>query len=1500
MHPSYVAMARRFVLAYLLMQWALSQQAYGLSTFTCRCYYDTTIAPATLVVTAICSTTQGSVPTLECHCRDAGTAFAVTTACPQDSPSTVELSATRSFHTTSSVCSNEQFDAVPDLTDSSCVGDVALDNGVRPFSVAVQHGPDGVCMRTTVFAPCSRSDAVDCVYSAWNNGTCELIDADTPCGCRQRIDNRTVLVEARNGGAGCDTDTLTRFTACGECGVCDDPCANWEWSAWTPCNHHCNQHVVPMDYDPYYRTAFRTRYQRLTKSTNLTAAECGLVNETALCSELPNCVNTFGPDHDEPACTLSSTPIEYIHFAPPCGLTYRTEVYNITLVAPTVAPYGCPSPHKRFYEQMNTCVWHPDDPNEIVKCVDIYNDTRGVHCHEHWRYKFHEPAAAPYRPCMHNTTAASSDYQTNWPGALRRTPQVIGRPNTTAHIVWPIPGPQLGPFMWFMSVLVPQTAAAELGKTVDPLVPPPFLYGSDDVWSLVRTQPRYLSDQLIDQFDSDTARERATPTLGVREEGTYHQSCYHTCLSTAAAAMATEPCAVLYLPWDSSDNPSTLFESEFHTSQSLHRFTGILKPNPATGVLDQVEPMGFWPISSDTGTYAGGVAYCTVNTFGATLEGFGCETELIDGFSYGMDALAPRVGSTHAIFVQMNLTTGFPDTVTPTLCHFTQDASWQGCGYYEFKCLRDADTDILYFQCPWTNEWVLNNTIPLDWPGRYADCTDAETRSFCSPTSYARPFQRMCVRERTRFNEISGHTYTSSPYVRTCESRPCTATEQRNVCNGTYSHGCEAKCVFDVNTQRELCEVDYDFVAPYTTGNVTSCPYPSATRPARFCTHEEQNKRHDFCGWGRFDRGPHLVADPTCRVTCSDVRLSEDCKLEVRCNATEGDELSAWVHVYADTTPPTPASEWYNSTEWNQTEFEAHTRPCTLQQQLDLCGSYAHECRYYNDSGTIKLVDGLCGPPSEVPVRACVGYELWHSCALGFATHPKRPSQFCFATFAEATEAQPHDLFYNKTLWMMCSHTSVVFKAAVPDLPDARNVLVPKQYADFTLGTNESTRDCGEGWLTDPQRAPCRARACRYTHDRGFFDCECNVDTCHCPNRRPIDLRTKTGVRCSAAGSRRVTTTSRGGRDDARTYCGTHAVAARINCTVGSGGYETCELDISLPFAPCTCNASLGVEVVPYGGFACGGTAAECTPPELRSCGEATESCVFAHARWPDEPLRNASLDSLEGPHCRCFSWAVTGESLRDHVDGLDLDDSDASDADTFPAKFSSTRQFAYWNGSMSGKATLESFFASVCVFPLTAFDGADPSAACVAPHDEVQRLCERDNTTSVRDVSDGSYVDVPGQLNPYKRTYVSELDLVRWPLHYNHTTYMVPSPVDACGALATHAVARFFDFKPYNESRVYIPWPEIPTVPQRLTVVPNSCQCPTRDPPTLYAFNEDGTTTCVDVSDTEPTEHPAHYVTIPLEADTPLEAAMLGNYTTGWALNLSSIFSDTQDAVCT
>lgn len=1517
------------------------------ATFTCDCLYRTT--PTALTVRATCTTPAGSVPALGCHCADAGATRAVTAPCVSAalSPSIVEVT----FEVVSNVCSM-QIDAAE---ATSCVGPSCLEGeavAVHWGALTPGESDPATCTRRATTTACTKQGPCDCVPSAtWTNGTCAPPNGADPCDCKVRVDTREVLVPARDGGAEC-TD-LTRTVHCGGCGECEDPCASWEWSPWSPCSTDCASAEYDVTYGPgmfdpptyTLRSAtygYRNRTQRLKPFVAHLQAQCAdsLLTERHNCTDQPLCSET---DTVTPSCILGNA--VYRAFAPPCGYTARTEEYAISATAPGNDPYGCPPATRKHYTTLRPCIFDLDDPLEPTQCVGIFDGGLGPKCHEDpntgiYGLRFRQPSGTQMQSCISpDSTTAPSEVPDGLP--VPQYPRFVYNEldddiaYTAARVLFvypekrseqtPLPVPPNGAIPAYMQQ---KPEEYNYDARFEAIVPPLFLAGSGrgGAWERALTYMRVQWNSSMDAALAELRRERDAPTTPVQRGRTYEeQSCFLLCRSYAGTLAATRPCLVAAqeATWSTYANNLDLLEP---TSDNQYVYTALVEPDPNTGRITRVRPLGYG--SSDTYHFVANngetITYRALPPYNDDAYDWttdGVPSELVEadraegvrdpGGSAPLAGSPPSGRGVYTVHTRLNLTVGYPVPAFP--CRPDDDGSWRGCGSYEVKCLKNTSDQTaptaFWYLCPWApRNWTTSNVVPLTWPGRNATCTPAESRAYCSPPSYARPFIRHCVRPIVRYNDQAGHEFGDTD-VRPCESRPCTGSEQRAVCHGAHSHACEYRCFYNEATRTESCRADEETIARSSFASTGACFYASS-RPARFCTHAERERVRETCRTTRSQWPSQAVADPTCRVTCDDDHLTTGCRVEVRCNATHGDHDLAWVPLYGDLTPLTPASSWANTSGVTQLDYLAQTRACTPTEQLTHCGAYAHECRV-NATSPYKLVDGVCGPASAKPVRACTDRELMDSCALGVLTSERRQSRFCRVTFNGT------DLFWNRTVEMICSHTELVFTAAAPAAIDPfaainnYGFVVPKVHASHTLSNETSEAQCGAGWATDRDRRACSARVCRYTHRDGFAECECDLNTCGCPNRQPVNLLTRTGVPCaSPTGERRVLALDghgAGGPNDARTYCGTYAESALINCTLRANGTETCALSSSNwgEFAPCACNTTLGAPVAPLGGLPCGGTAAACTPREMIECGEAAESCQFVHGQGPSGvPVRNSTLAPLEYTRCRCLHYAVTGASLESSVRALlgpsHLNNTNFTDPVLRPLAHSTARYFPYWNTSL-GYDTLEAFFASQCVFPLDAFDGANANDTCRNVHDFTTRMCDWKP-------GDSGYVASP---DPYRRRYVSTRGLVRWPADYNHTTHVVPVPAAAAAQRVNGKYVRFVgsfsDFVPSIVARTVDLWDdgtELDETPHRVTPLPNSVRCPMPD--TMYAIGADGAIECVptpsdggSVSLTATVQRQALTVTVPVDAHTPQAAMEVGSLLGGWVLNLTTAYSGTVAGEC-
>lgn len=338
------------------------------------------------------------------------------------------------------------------------------------------------------------------------------------------------------------------------------------------------------------------------------------------------------------------------------------------------------------------------------------------------------------------------------------------------------------------------------------------------------------------------------------------------------------------------------------------------------------------------------------------------------------------------------------------------------------------------------------------------------------------------------------------------------------------------------------------------------------------------------------------------------------------------------------------------------------TRVCTGDEQLALCGRYSHACEalcvYDITLGryvcTPRVARGLsCSDETPRPSRFCSGEEMQSVPSLNYSTDPRGAMHRCrvvcddalltvgcqlqtqnsvsgvwssVVVAGESTRACTQSEYENTcadsidACTVVCNGgTCTVLSRCYPSAVFAPTNRVP---AAMVLGDVESSAQCGPGWASDPERNPCRAISCEYTHARGFFNCTCDVATCGCPNRWKGDT-----FACAAASGDYDTDPAMlglGGPLDAAVYCGTYARRARVSCVAG-----VCSL------VPNTCVCKTNVH--PFGGKPCGGTAAACTREETLQCGPGVSQCVFVHARGLYVTPTRPSQDG-EYTKCTCGS----------------------------------------------------------------------------------------------------------------------------------------------------------------------------------------------------------------------------------------------------------------------
>jgi len=1520
------------------------------ATMTCVCDYTT--LPKRLVVTATCQVPAGARPVVVCSCADAGSSFAVSAPCPDASSSTVALASTewRAFDAISSVCSMR----LGPSTQGRCVGSSCVPNEcirlstlgmVRTTADAELAKVGGAaCRRTWTPAACTHAGPCDCVYSPWQVASACRKRPEDPCACTVRNETRTIVQEARGGGVACNTALLNRTVECTEgCGVCDDPYEVFTWSPWSPCTYDCYYHDEIQGTDVVRVQSTSTRIMMPFPSAAHLADRRTLAarTQTRNCTEKPMCSTEMR------ACTIApsfedSAPRYHIP-SPPCGWTAREVEYPVTPKVgypedfTAVIEYGCPPARRKKYHQLRPCIYTLDGPwPDPVRCVSLKENNTA--CTSSATMKRRMPSGIQMNNCAgpQGTTARPEAIVGDMRGtAAFRFPQAFdeGATKFGEQVVVPVSKAEPVPPAW----MVVTDGDPDTSTPVrEPVVPP--LSMSNREWARAFSNVRPLRHDRMDYVLSELAANFEAPAAPVqRGANPLAQSCFVQALSWVAARYATRPLL--------TRAQANILQGYTSTYNDLHplgnnwvAYSTVLAADPETGLFTRHEPATLMQVSYKTMGLNGETLHANTDRFdfaGVISTSLGLlynGTTLAPGGAVYFESgsgFAPDV----AVWLELNRTTGWPAGGRP--CNLTDPGVHDGCGSHELMCMKDASSQRLWYKCPWSSAWVLNNTTPVTWAGRYEDCTELDAEIACPAGARGGRFERPCEQTILRYN-LAGHTYADPPDTRPCRSRPCTGEEQRRVCaNAAYTHACQVLCSYDPSTQREVCEVDTNLLSAWRSSVTGVCLLPSA-RPARYCMRAEAFEAYRLMG--RTDRPPLTQVDTRCRVTCDDAALEEGCRIEVR-NATSVDG-TAWLPLYDEEVLPfaeyrfpaagTPDGDLARG--MTHLEIQTFTRACTPTEQLQMCGGTSHECRTqvqldsdWTEARRWVLDDrcGFVGRHGGGDVRPCLDREIMDSCARdAMYKWDRRRSRFCYVQF-EQNASEP--FVYNRTVWAMCSSNRLIFEAHEPieptgavDNDDAYITTPPFVWANHTLGETESTRDCGGGWISDPDRTPCRAKRCRFTHRRGLWGCECNRATCGCPNRRSVRTKTGLGVPCAQRYVRRRVVVEHGalafGPLDARTHCGPYAESAAITC---QGPDDEVDEALTCSLAPdeedgdvahaCACDPSLGAKVAALGDFPCGGFEAPCTAQEARSCGEAMLWCRRIHNQGPTgSPLRTPG--ALERTHCECLSYATSGTALAAHptvINALARAAVNFSDDVVYPTNLTSLRSYTYWNGSSAYPvATVEQFIASPCVFDITEFDSVGLSDECRSAHNLTSRACHRNPNITI-------FTSAPGvttfeeegntftRRDPFQRA--SDNRLVRYPYDYNYTTYVSPPPEAVCGPMEpvrghlVRAVGVLYDFFPmmemYRLAPIYLEPLSVPLDPQRVVLFPNSCQCP--HPYTIYSFASDGTIRCVPVA--TPTTRVwvrAYGSDVPEDAQTPDNASYVCTLGGGCAIDPDSVYA--------
>ncbi len=1538
------------VLAFALLSSARAAPA----TMTCLCDYTT--LPGRLVVTATCQVPAGARPLSVCSCADAGADYTVGTVCPDasNSPRALESTQSGAYDAFSRVCSMR----LGASRYGTCVGDsctpgecvtMATTGMARTTADATLAAVGGAaCRRTWTSTPCTRAGPCDCVYSPWvATGACAKRPED-PCACAVRNETRTILREARGGGVACSSALLNRTVECAEgCGVCDDPYEAYTWSPWSPCTYDCYYHDEIQGTDVVRVQSTSTRIMMPLPSASHLADRRTMAQRTHTrnCTEKPLCSTemracTIAPSFDETGAPRYHLP------APPCGWTAREVEYPIQPKegypgdGTAVIEYGCPPARRKKYHQLRPCIYSLEGAEpDPVRCVALKENNTA--CASSDAMKRRMPSAIQMNNCAgsQGTTARPEAIVGDLKGsAAFRFPQPFDEGTTKfgEQVVVPVGRGEENPPAW---MVVTDGNIDAPTPVREPVMPP--LSMSDREWARAMSIARPLRHDVMAYVLSELEANRQAPAAPVqRGANPLAQSCFVQALSWTAARYATRP-----LVTRAQANVFQTYQSTYNEEHPLDNtwvgYSTILAVDPETGLFSRHQPASLMQLSYKAMGLNGETLHANADRFD-----FADDISTTLGLVYNGSTLAPG-GAVYfqsdsgfepdvAVWLELNRTTGWPIGGRP--CNLTDPGVHEGCGSHELMCLKEATSERLWYKCPWSNAWVLNNTTPLAWAGRYVDCTELEADMACPAATRSARFERPCEQTILRFN-LAGHTYADPPDTRPCRSRPCTSAEQRRVCGGAtppvYTHACQVVCSYDAVTQRESCEVDLDLLRTWRSSATGACLLPS-TRPARYCTRAEAFEAYRLMG--RTDRPPLAQVDTRCRVTCDDAALEDECRIEIR-NATSVDG-TAWVPLFDEDTLPgeayrfpavgTPDGDLARA--MTHLELQTFTRPCTPAEQTQMCGGTSHECRTqvnlesdWTEARRWVLDDrcGFAGRDGGGDVRPCLDREIMDSCARdAMYKWDRRRSRFCFVQF-EPNAEEP--FVYNRTVWAMCSSNRLIFEAHEPidptgavDNDDAYITTPPFVWANHTLGQTESARDCGGGWISDPERMPCRAKRCRFTHRRGLFGCECDRATCVCPNRREVRTKSGLGVMCPQRYIRRRVVVERGalafGPLDARTYCGPYAESAAIMC---QGPDDEDDEALSCSLAPdeedgdvvhaCACDPSLGAKVAALGDFPCGGFEAPCTVQEARSCGEAMLWCRRIHNQGPTgAPLRTPG--ALERTHCECLSFATSGAALAGHptvAAARARSVANYSDDVVYPTNLTSLRSYTYWSGDPAFPvATIDQFVDSPCVFTIDEFDSVQLTAECRAAHNLTSRACHRNpNITILTSPPGVTTFEEEGNMytrrDPFQRA--SDNRLVRYPYDYNYTTFVVPTPEAVCGPMEpapgrlVRAVGMLYDFFPmiemYRLAPVFLEPLAEPLDPQRVVLFPNSSQCP--HPHSLYAYKSDGTIQCVPV--TSPTERVrvrAYGDAVPADAQTPTNASFLCSLRDGCEIDPDSVYA--------